>query len=378
MAEDSDLERNYPATPRRLEQARERGQVARSRELTTAAVALAGSIGLSISGSGLFDRYGELFRKALTLDRAAAFEPARLTESLSGFSGDALLAVAPLLAVILAATIAAPLLLSGWVVSGQALLPDFSRINPMKGLSNLWSKQSLAELVKAIVKAVLLSTIGWLLLRRAFDALQSLAVQGTAGAVAQVGTLIESGFYALTGGLTVIALIDVPWVIWRHRDSLKMSREDMRQELRESEGDPQLKSRIRSLQRAAARRRMLAAVPKASVIVTNPTHYAVALQYAEGSMRAPRVVAKGADLVAARIREIGREHGVPLLEAPPVARALFRHVELDAEIPATLYSVVARVLAYVHQLRHFQAHGGLAPSVPTDLAVPEGMDPAAA
>jgi flagellar biosynthetic protein FlhB len=193
----------------------------------------------------------------------------------------------------------------------------------------------------------------------------------------RLGSLVATGFFALVGGLAAIAAIDVPYALWRHYHGLRMTREEVRQELRESEGDPQLKARVRSLQRAAARKRMMAAVPTATVIVTNPTHYAVALRYDE-TMRAPRVVAKGMDNVAMRIREIAAAHEVPLLEAPAVARALHRHAELDAEIPQALYTVVAQVLAYVYQVRMWRRQGGRAPSAPTGLAVPDGLDPLAA
>jgi flagellar biosynthetic protein FlhB len=190
--------------------------------------------------------------------------------------------------------------------------------------------------------------------------------------------MLSVGFYALAGGLALIAVADVPWQLWRHHQRLRMTREELRQELREMEGDPQLKARIRSLQRTAARKRMMAAVPRASVILTNPTHYAVALEYREGAMRAPRVVAKGIELVAQRIREIGAAHGVPILEAPPLARALYRHAELDAEVPPALYTVVAQVLAYVYQVRRWRTYGGTLPAEPVDLQVPPGFDPQAA
>lgn len=377
MAEEQDGERIFPASERRLEQAREKGQVARSRELTTAAVALAAAIGLSAFGSALFGHFQVLFRSGLKLDRAAAFDPARLTPALFDLTSAAGIATLPLLAVVLVATIAAPLMLSGWLFSTHALLPDFSKIDPFKGLGNLWSKQSLVELGKALLKCALLAGIGTLMLMRAFDSLQSLAVQDTGGAVLQVGRMIDTGFFALAGGLALIALVDVPYVLWRHRDSLKMTREEVRQEMREADGDPQLKARIRSLQRAASRKRMMAAVPTASVIVTNPTHYAVALEYKEGRMRAPRVVAKGMALTALRIRSIGAEHNVPILEAPAVARALYKHAELESEIPQALYAVVARVLAYVHQVQQYRTRGGAAPVAPDNLEVPPGLDPSA-
>ncbi len=376
MADDHDVERNYPATPRRLEQARERGQVARSRELTTAGVVGAGAVALSLLGPTLGRQCLQLFRDGLVLDRDAAFADTRMLSALTSLSGSALTAVAPLLMVILVASLAAPLLLSGWVFSTQALLPDFKRLNPVSGLSNMLSKHSLAELVKAVAKSALLGGIGAWSIVHAWHDMQALAGQDMGGAIAGVGAVVTTAFYALTGGLAVIALADAPYQIWRYHDQLRMTREELRQELREMEGDPQLKARIRSLQRAQARKRMMAAVPKATVIVTNPTHYAVALDYREG-MRAPKVVAKGIELVAQKIRELAAQHGVPILEAPPLARALYRHAELESEIPPALYTVVAQVLAYVYQVRRYRAQGGAAPGAPGVLDVPDGMDPGA-
>jgi len=376
MADEQDLERSYPATPRRLEQARERGQVARSRELSTAAVALAGAMALSTLGPALFVRCSEILRTGLTLDRGAAFDTERMTHVLGALAETSLWAILPVLAVTIAATIAAPLLVSGWIFSSQAIFPDWNRLNPMRGLGNILSSHSLVELAKAVLKCVLLGAIGTWSILHAIDELTTLSAQDLGGATMRLGSLVGTGFFALVGGLVAIAAIDVPYALWRHHDALRMTREEVRQEMRESEGDPQLKARVRSLQRAAARKRMMAAVPTATVIVTNPTHYAVALRYDE-SMRAPRVVAKGMDNIALRIREIAAENGVPLLEAPAVALALHRHADIDAEIPQALYNVVAQVLAYVYQVRLWRQQGGRAPSAPADLAVPDGLDPLA-
>jgi flagellar biosynthetic protein FlhB len=175
--------------------------------------------------------------------------------------------------------------------------------------------------------------------------------------------------------MLLVVLLDVPYQLWRYYTQLKMTREEIRQEVKESEGDPHIKARIRSMQREVARRRMMSEIPTADVVVTNPTHYAVALKYSEGAMRAPRVVAKGADLLAARIREEAGNHHVPILEAPPLARALYRHTELEQEIPVALYTAVAEVLAYVYQLKRYQTAGGDRPEVPVDLSVPADMDP---
>jgi len=375
MAEEHDVERNFPATPRRLEQAREKGQVARSRELAAATSAIAAALAFGWLGPGVYGRCAALVRNGLVLDRDASFSTSRMLEQLSTQSADMLIALLPLLGVVLVATVAAPLMLSGGVFSLQAFRIDFTRMNPARGLTNMVSSQGLVELVKAIAKCLLLGTIGGWLLVQGWAAMQALSVQDARNAIPGLGVLLYDAFLALAAGLGAIALIDVPYQLWRHRSGLKMTREEVRQEQRETDGDPQQKARIRGVQRAMARKRMMAAVPKADVIVANPTHYAVALEYHEGRMRAPRVVAKGVDQVAQRIRAIGAEHGVPLLEAPPLARALYRHAELGADIPVALFAAVAQVLAYVHQVRRFRAAGGMPPVAPSDLPVPPDLDP---
>jgi flagellar biosynthetic protein FlhB len=375
MAEENDVERNFPATPRRLEQARERGQVARSRELTTAGVALAAAGGAIGFGPALGAACADLVRHGLTIGRDAAFSDALMLRTLDELANASLVAMIPLLLLLVAATLLSPLLLSGWVFAPQAIVPDWKRLSPVRGLSNLFSTHGLAELVKAILKCILIGSIGAWTIAGSWTEMSALSGQSGAAGIAQVGGMIGTALFALAGGLVAIALVDVPYQYWRYHRELRMTREEIRQEMREMEGDPQLKARVRSLQRQAARRRMMQAVPTATVIVTNPTHYAVALDWREGAMRAPRVVAKGAGLVAQRIRELGLAHGVPVLEAPPLARALHKHAELDTEIPPTLYAAVAQVLAWVHQLRRSREDGRPAPREPEALDVPKEMDP---
>ncbi|MDQ6620888.1 MAG: flagellar biosynthesis protein FlhB [Pseudomonadota bacterium] len=374
MAEESDLERSYPATPRRLEQAREQGQVARSRELAAAAVALVAAIGLWALGPEFMRHCLLLVQQGMRFNRDAAFEADALGRGLTAMSSDVMTAITPLLLVILLAAAIGPLLLSGWNFSTKAVLPDLARLNPVRGLGNMFAARGLAELAKALLKTALIGTAGCYATVHMWDQVQSLAVLDLGSGITAVGRLGMDAMAIFVAMLVLIAAIDVPYQVWRHHKSLRMTREEVRQELREQEGDPQLKARIRSLQRNAARKRMMAAVPKASVIVTNPTHYAVALEYTEG-MRAPRVVAKGTELIAEKIKEIGRAHNVPLLEAPPLARALHRHSEIGDEIPQALYGVVAQVLAYVYQVERWRAVGGQAPVAPDDLAVPPDLDP---
>jgi len=253
--------------------------------------------------------------------------------------------------------------LGGWLFSIGAAMPRFSRLNPIAGFGRILSWNGVGELAKAIVKASLLGAVAAWFLWDARTKILALGQVSVVDAVGGLGQLLSTTLFFLTGVLALIAAIDVPLQLWQYYSHLKMTRQEQRDEAREMEGDPQVKARIRSMQREAARRRMMAEVPKADVIVTNPTHYSVALSYTE-SMRAPRVIAKGSALVALRIREVGQANNIPILEAPPLARALHRHTELGDEIPATLYEAVALVMAYVFQLRRYRTQGGTMPQMP--------------
>ena len=377
MAEDTGLERNEPASERRREQAREEGQVARSRELSTLALLLAGGGGLWFMGAGLADKLSVMMRHGMQLDRALAFDPDLMLLRLKESSIDALLAFSPLLVLLVLAGIASTLLVSGWLFSIKPLLPDFSRLDPLKGLGRIVSWNGVIEMLKAIGKTVLVGGVALWVIWRNSGAVLSLAVAPLDSGVAHLVHLLGTSFLIMAGGMALIVVIDIPFQLWDSEKKLRMTREEVRQESKETEGDPQVKAHIRSQQREMARRRMMAEIPKADVVVTNPTHYAVALRYQDGAMRAPRVVAKGAHLLAARIRELAEEHRVPVLEAPPLARALYRHAELGDEIPATLYAAVAEVLAYVYQLRRYREGDGLLPQRPELAPLPAGLDPGA-
>ncbi|HYD95670.1 MAG TPA: flagellar biosynthesis protein FlhB [Noviherbaspirillum sp.] len=375
MAEDSDLERTEPASPRRLEQAREEGDVPRSRELATCTVLLGAGLGIWFSGDRLVRSLNHMLTSGLSLEREHAFDFNQLLMHIVPGLTEVLLGFAPLAGILLLVAAGSPLLIGGWLFTAKSLEPNFSRLNPIKGLGNMFSTRALVELVKAIGKTVLIGGIAWIVVMRQADTMLALATEPLASGGAHLGDLLLTSFIAIVFGLVVIALIDVPYQLWHYANKLKMTREELRQESKESDGDPMVKARIRQLQREMAKRRMMSEIPTADVVVTNPTHYAVALKYTEGKMRAPVVVAKGADEVAAKIREIAAEHKVALLEAPPLARALYRHTELGDEIPAKLYTAVAEVLAYVFQLRAYSQHGGVRPQAPGDLDVPPELDP---
>ncbi len=375
MAEqDSDLERTEPASPRRLEEARNKGNVPRSRELNTFAVLMAASTVLLMMGPQLVKGMAELLQRGLTFDRSVINAPDFMWNSLIQSMLDMLQLFFPFLLALMVAVLLAPMLIGGFLFSFEALQPDFARLNPLKGISRMFSATSLMELGKAVAKSLLVGGVGlWIILHYMHESL-ALASESLHAGIAHLGSLLGWAFLFITTVMILIVGIDVPFQLWEYFRKLRMTKEEVRQEMKESEGDPLLKARIRALQREAARRRMMSEVPKADVIVTNPTHYAVALRYAEKEMRAPRVVAKGSYLLAERIRELGSEHGIPILRAPPLARALYRHAELDQEIPTALFAAVAEVLAYVYQLRSYNTQGGTAPQQPADIPVPEGMD----
>lgn len=374
--EDSDLEKTESPSQRRIDQAREEGQVARSRELSTFAVLMAGGAGLWLMGSSLSQSLIKVLREGLTLDTNLAFHSELLLPRLHELSMAALLSFLPLLGLLLVVAAFSPLLLNGWLFTLKPLQPNLGKLDPIKGIARMFSTNSLMELAKAIAKSLVVGGVGAMVVWHNKDAVLMLVSEPIHIAIPHLGGLVWGSFAAIMGGLLLIVAVDVPFQLWEHNKKLKMTREEVRQEAKETEGDPQVKSRIRSMQREMARRRMMAEIPTADVVVTNPTHYSVALKYSENKMRAPTVVAKGSHLLAARIKEIARENNVPILEAPPLARALHKHCDLGEAIPEALFTAVAEVLAYVYQLRRYQKDGGACPKEPEALPVPEELDPA--
>ncbi len=376
MAEESDLERTEPASSRRLEQAREEGQVPHSRELGAFLVLAVAAATFWFMGPWLMQRMAGLLRQGLTLDLPLSREPQLMLVRFADISLSALLAFSPMLLLLVLAALASPFLLGAWNFAPKALMPDLSRLDPLKGLARLVSLSGLAEMLKAIAKAVLLGGVAvWVIWSERYD-IFGIFGQSLEPALSSAGNLLNISFMALVAVMLLIVAADVPFQLWQFHDKLKMTRQELKQESRESEGDPQVKSRIRSMQREAARKRMMGALPSADVIVTNPTHFAVALVYKSG-MTAPKVIAKGRGVIAQRIRELGAEHGVPMLEAPPLARALYKHTEIDQEVPAGLYAAVAEVLAYVYQLSNWRQVGGRYPMPPKEIVVPSELVPEA-
>ena len=372
MSDEQDTERELPASQKRLDEARERGQVPRSRELTTAVLLIAGAVAVMTTGSGLVQGTAEYLQQGLTISRASAFDTHIALEQAGHLVWRGFMIGVPVLATLFIAAAVSQLAIGGWLFTTEPLSPDFGRMNPMKGLKNMFSSHGLAELVKALAKVGLVGgTCAWIVWRDRAELVAPLSQMPGAG-FSFASSMIVKDFVVIAATLILVAAADVPLQLWRHAKGLRMSLEEIKRENKESDGDPHVKGKIRQRQREAARRRMMSNVPKADVIVTNPTHYAVALAYNDG-MRAPKVLAKGADDVAARIRELAAEHGIPLLEAPPLARALYAHAELEEEIPQALFNSVAQVLAYVFQLRN--AVAGRMPQAPTNIPVPPELDP---
>ena len=374
MAEESDLEKTEPASSRRLEQAREKGQVPRSREIGAFLILFVAAGSFWMMGGWMMHRTSSIIRQGLTFDALALRDPYSMVSRFADGGLNAMFSFLPLMAALVLAALAAPFFLGSWNFSTKALVPDLERLNPTKGVSRLISWSGLAELVKSIAKALLVGGVAVAVLWAERGTIVALFGQVIDAGLVNAGRLINYSFFVMVLSMLLIVLLDVPFQLWQFHKKMKMTKEEVRQENKEMEGSPEVKGRIRSLQREAARRRMMSAVPSADVIVTNPTHLAVALAYKSG-MGAPKVLAKGAGEIARKIREIGAANAIPLLEAPPLARALYRHVDLDQEIPASLYAAVAEVLAYVYQLASWRSTGGSYPIPPNDIPVPAELVP---
>lgn len=370
MSDNSSQDKTERASPKRRRDARKRGQLPRSRDLTAALVMAAGAGLLLGTGDQIMQGARHLMSQSLSFDVQVLANPALMPQLLGRGIADALRLIMPLLLGLLAMAIAAPMLLGGWNFSTQSLAPDISRINPLAGLGRMFSINGLVELLKSVIKFSLLAAVAgsaWWMSRGELIGLSS---EPGAQGLAHAGQLCLHAFAFLCGALLLIAALDVPYQIWNYEKQLRMTKQELREEYKESEGRPEVKGRIRSMQQQISKRRMMEKVPLADVIVTNPTHYAVALQYKQGEMRAPVVLAKGADQIALMIRDLGAQNRIPILEAPPLARALYRSTELDAEIPVTLYAAVAQVLTYVYQLKMYRS--GPPPPQPEIGDVPGG------
>jgi len=350
--EQTGQERTEQPTERRLQEARKKGQVPRSKELNTMLSLLFASIALLLLGGGISQSIMRISADGFSVSRELAFDAAQLPFQFMYMASQTLLALSPFMAVMLVAALAGPLLMGGWSFSLETISFKVEKLNPIKGLARIFSLKGLVELVKALAKFVLLLGAAILVFFAIDQQLLSLTSMSPKAAGVEAVTVLVQVLLILSATTILIVALDVPFELWNHQKQLRMTKQEIRDEMKETDGNPQVKQRIRTVQRQLAESRMMEDVKTADVVITNPTHYAVALQYLDRPGSAPRVVAKGKDLTALRIRSIATEHDIPLFEAPPLARALYRSTEIGHEIPHILYMAVARVLAYVFQLKN--------------------------
>jgi flagellar biosynthesis protein FlhB len=358
--------RTEQATPRRLERAREEGSVVRAHAVAGAAVLVAGAALLVLAGSKLIEMLETSLRLGLALEPDMMREPSRLIAAAGNVVWPGVMILVPFLLILAAVGFVGDVIVGGWILSVKPLTPDFTRIDPLKGFGRLFSRAALAEIVKALVKFFVIGIIATWLMKSWIADFLHIAAESWPYAPRHVAALSGEVFVILAAALAVVTVLEVPWQVWQHRDQLKMSRQEIKDEQKEQEGSPQTKRRIRGLRIKLARARMMSEVPKAEVVVVNPEHFAAALSYREDRMRAPRLVAKGTGLIALRIRAVAEEHGVAVVEAPPLARSVNRFVDLGDEIPVGLYRAVAEVLAYVYKLRAARDDGTPLPPLPQD------------
>ncbi|HEY8219439.1 MAG TPA: flagellar biosynthesis protein FlhB [Methylobacter sp.] len=371
MAEDSDEDKTEEPTGKRLEDARKKGQIARSRELNTFAMMIVSATLILMQGEKIGKGLLSMMRTDFHLDRATIFDPLSLTLYFKQAMLDGFMLVAPFLALTVIVAIIAPISMGGWIFSWEAISPKLEKMDPIKGIPRLFAMRGLIEMFKALLKILLIFAVAIALYRSYISELLGLGVEPPDQSIDHALNIIGMCFLLLSASLVVIAMIDVPYQLWDHSKKLKMSLQEIKDEHKESEGSPEVKGRQRRMQMDMAQNRMMAEVPKADVIVTNPSHYAVALKYDQNSNSAPKLVAKGVDLIAAQIRNAAIGADVPLVASPPLARALYYSTELDKEIPQGLYLAVAQILAYVYQLKAAQKNDWRAPLPPENINVPD-------
>ncbi len=357
-------------TAKRLDDSRKKGQVPRSRELNTMAITMVGTLSLVLLSNQLGDGLSQLMSDNFTISRVEIFDPGAMLERLKQAIIDSFLLLSPFFVIMLVVAVLSSVILGGIAFSTEAMAPKLSKLSPLKGFKRMFSVKSLVELLKTLAKFGLVGGATAVLLTSLMDDFILLNTMELHQGVSRMRDLIGWSVVLIASTLILVAAIDVPFQIWDHKKQLKMTRQEIRDEMKETDGRPEVKSRIRQLQQEMAQRRMMDEVPKADVIVTNPTHYAVALRYDQTMMGAPKLVAKGADLIAASIRNVATEANVPIIESPVLARAIYFSTDLDRAIPAGLYLVVAKLLAYVFQLKIYTEQGGINPVEP-NLSVPD-------
>ncbi|WP_162046850.1 flagellar biosynthesis protein FlhB [Vibrio taketomensis] len=374
MAESDGQERTEDATPKRLQQAKEKGQVARSKELASVSVLIAGSIALMWFGEGLARALYRIMGRLFDLSREEIFDQAKLFDIALGSLSALLLPLLLILVMLFIAAVIGAAGVGGINFSAEAAMPKWSKMNPLSGLKRMIGMQSWVELIKSILKVTLVSGMAFYLINAAKEDLFQLSLDVFPQNIFHALDILINFILLISCSLLIVVGIDIPFQIWQHANQLKMTKQEVKDEYKETEGKPEVKGRIRMLQREAAQRRMMAEVPQADVIVTNPEHFSVALRYDQKKDRAPIVVAKGIDHMAMKIREVAREHDIYIIPAPPLARALYHSTELEQQIPDGLFTAVAQVLAYVFQLKQYRKRGGERPKLKaSELPIPPDL-----
>ena len=374
MAENENgQERSEQATGKRIQESRDKGEVARSKELTTVILMLVSGVGFFFLGSDLVSDIMQILRDSLTIEREQIFNVSTYPLVFLNAIETALTAVFPLFLLLVIAAVIAPMAMGGWTFSLKPITPDLKKMDPIKGMGRVLSVKGLMELAKALAKFVLVGSVGVWLLQGKLEGFLALSSLNLEQGVSQLGTELIWAFILLSSALLLVALADAPFQLWDHSRKQKMTLQEVKDESKETNGNPELKGKVRQKQQEISQRRMMQEVPKADVVITNPTHYAVAIRYDQTSMGAPIIVALGADEVAGHIRRIAVANDVPILSAPPLARALYHNSELNDEIPTGLFLAVAQVLAYVFQLRHYELEGGISPEFNSDVPIPDDL-----
>lgn len=374
MADDQSSEdKTEDATPRRQEKAREEGQIPRSRELTTALVLLVSLVALWIFGGHLVRTMLVVFRRNFSISREAIFDPNIMAGYFVSSLFDALWDLLGFAGLTLLAALVAPVALGGWLFTPNSALPKLNRLDPMAGLKRMFSSKSLIELGKALAKVGLIIIFSYAVIHGMLTAIAGLSQESSSQGMEHMLSMCFWASIIIASATLVIAGIDIPIQIWEYTKKLKMTLQEVKDEMKDTEGRPEVKGRIRQLQREMAQRRMMSNVPKADIVITNPTHYAVALQYDPSKPGAPILLAKGTDQIALKIREIAKAAGIESVESPALARSIFHTTNIDAEIPSGLYVAVAQVLAYVFSLRNYRKGRGQKPQFPRNISVPRDL-----
>ena len=371
MAEDSGQDKTEEPTEKRLTDARKKGQVPRSRELNTFVAFMTGSVMLLFTGGAIVKGLGALMRQQFQLSREVIFDPASPVIFFEQVLLDGLLLIVPLVIPLVLVALLTPMMMGGWNFTTESMVPKFSKMNPFSGLKRMFGVQGIVELLKAVVKIALVFFVAGSLFNNYFDQFMGLSSLTLNTAIYKAIDIIAFCLLILSSTLILVVAIDVPYQLWNNKRQLKMTKQEVKDESKEQEGNPEVKGQIRRKQMEMAQQRMMDEVPKADVIVTNPAHFAVALKYDPMGSGAPIMMAKGVDLIAAQIRNIALGSDIPLVAAPPLARALFYSTEIGEEIPQGLFLAVAQVLAYVFQLKAATENGGVKPVPPRDLKVPD-------